>query len=124
MLKANLDISSRNLDCNQLINALNFPQDTLQAETDTVSSSEPLQLFVIPSNIDFELKTNLNKVTYGNMVFEHVRGAVDIRNQAVYLKKLTMRGLEADVETTLVYRARKKHGICRFRLPFAKGEYR
>lgn len=108
MLKANLDISSRNLDCNQLINALNFPQDTLQAETDTVSSSEPLQLFVIPSNIDFELKTNLNKVTYGNMVFEHVRGAVDIRNQAVYLKKLTMRGLEADVETTLVYRARKK----------------
>lgn len=108
MLKANLDISSRNLDCNQLINALNFPQDTLQAETDTVSSSEPLQLFVIPSNIDFELKTNLNKVTYGNMVFEHVRGAVDIRNQAVYLKKLTMRGLEADVETTLVYRTRKK----------------
>lgn len=110
MLKANLDISSRNLDCNQLINALNFPQDTLQAETDTVSSSEPLQLFVIPPKIDFELKTNLNKVTYGNMVFEHVRGAVDIRNQAVYLKKLTMRGLEADVETTLVYRARKKHG--------------
>lgn len=124
MLKANLDISSRNLDCNQLINALNFPQDTLQAETDTVSSSEPLQLFVIPPKIDFELKTNLNKVTYGNMVFEHVRGAVDIRNQAVYLKKLTMRGLEADVETTLVYRARKKHGICRFRLPSAKGEYR
>ncbi|WP_072542062.1 AsmA family protein [Bacteroides mediterraneensis] len=108
LLKANLEISSRNLDCNQLINALNFPQDTLQAETDTVSSSEPLQLFVIPPKIDFELKTNLNKVTYGNMVFEHVKGEVDIRNQAVYLKKLTMRGLEADVETTLVYRARKK----------------
>lgn len=108
MLKANLEISSRNLDCNQLINALNFPQDTLQAETDTVSSSEPMQLFVVPKNIDFELKTNLDKVTYGNMVFEHVRGTVDIRNQAVYLRKLTMRGLEADVETTLVYRARKK----------------
>mgnify|MGYP002297852935 CR=1 FL=1 len=108
MLKANLEIASRNLDCNQLINALNFPQDTLQAETDTVSSSEPMQLFVIPKNIDFELKTNLKKVTYGNMVFENVKGAVDIRNQAVYLKKLTMRGLEADLETTLVYRARRK----------------
>ena len=35
MLKANLEIASRNLDCNQLINALNFLQDTLQAETDT-----------------------------------------------------------------------------------------
>ena len=108
MLKANLEIASRNLDCNQLINALNFPQDTLQAETDTVSSAEPMQLFVIPKNIDFELKTNLKKVTYGNMVFENVQGAVDIRNQAVYLKKLTMRGLEADLETTLVYRARRK----------------
>lgn len=108
MLKANLEIASRNLDCNQLINALNFPQDTLQAETDTVSSAEPMQLFVIPKNIDFELKTNLKKVTYGNMVFENVKGAVDIRNQAVYLKKLTMRGLEADLETTLVYRARRK----------------
>ncbi len=108
MLKANLEIASRNLDCNQLINALNFPQDTLQAETDTVSSTEPMQLFVIPKNIDFELKTNLKKVTYGNMVFENVQGAVDIRNQAVYLKKLTMRGLEADLETTLVYRARRK----------------
>ena len=42
------------------------------------------------------------------MVFENVQGAVDIRNQAVYLKKLTMRGLEADLETTLVYRARRK----------------
>ena len=91
-----------------MINALNFPQDTLQAETDTVSSAEPMQLFVIPKNIDFELKTNLKKVTYGNMVFENVQGAVDIRNQAVYLKKLTMRGLEADLETTLVYRARRK----------------
>lgn len=29
MLKANLDISSYNLDCNQLISALNFPEDTL-----------------------------------------------------------------------------------------------
>ena len=91
MLKANLEIASRNLDCNQLINALNFPQDTLQAETDTVSSAEPMQLFVIPKNIDFELQTNLKRVKYGKMVFENVHGAVDVRNQAVHLKKLTMR---------------------------------
>ena len=42
------------------------------------------------------------------MVFERVRGAVDIRNQAVHLKHLSMRGLDADLNTTLVYHARRK----------------
>lgn len=42
------------------------------------------------------------------MVFENVHGAVDVRNQAVHLKKLTMRGLDADIDATLVYRARRK----------------
>ena len=108
MLRANLEISSRNLDCNQLINSLNFPQDTLQAEVDTASSNAPMELFVIPKNIDFELQTNLKRVTYGKMVFENVNGAVDVRNQAVHLKNLSMRGLDADMRATLVYRAKRK----------------
>ena len=108
MLRANLEISSRNLDCNQLINSLNFPQDTLQAEVDTASSDAPMELFVIPKNIDFELQTNLKRVTYGKMVFENVNGAVDVRNQAVHLKNLSMRGLDADMRATLVYRAKRK----------------
>ena len=109
-LRANLEITSRNLDCNQLINSLNFPQDTVsvEMETDTASNEAPMELFVIPRNIDFELQTNLRKVTYGKMVFENVRGAVDVRNQAVHLKNLSMRGLDADMHATLVYRAKRK----------------
>lgn len=109
-LRANLEITSRNLDCNQLINSLNFPQDTVQAEmeTDTAGSETPMELFVIPRNIDFELQTNLRRVTYGKMVFENVHGAVDVRNQAVHLKNLSMRGLGADMYATLVYRAKRK----------------
>lgn len=110
ILRANLEITSRNLDCNQLINSLNFPQDTVsvEMETDTASNEAPMELFVIPRNIDFELQTNLRKVTYGKMVFENVRGAVDVRNQAVHLKNLSMRGLDADMHATLVYRAKRK----------------
>ena len=62
----------------------------------------------IPKNIDFELQTNLKRVTYGKMVFENVNGAVDVRNQAVHLKNLSMRGLDADMRATLVYRAKRK----------------
>lgn len=112
-LRGKLEISSRNLDCNQLINSLNFPEDTLQAEVDTTSST--LELFVIPKNLDFELQTNLKRVKYDKMVFEDVRGAVDIRNQAVHLKGLSMKGMDAQMNATLVYRAQeKKQGYAGF----------
>ena len=88
-----------------MINSLNFPEDTLQVENDTTSTD--LKLFVIPDNIDFQLKTNLKRVVYGKMKFENVSGAVDVRNQAVHLKNLSMNGLGAKMQTTLVYRAKE-----------------
>ena len=105
-LRANLELTSRNLNANQLIRSLSFPTDTLQAEADTTSTN--LRLFVIPENIDFELRTNLRRVRYGKMVFEDVKGDVDIRNQAIHLKELSMRGLGATMNTTLLYRAAQK----------------
>ena len=69
-LRAKLSLSSRNLNCNQLIRSMSFPQDTLVAETDTLPAD--LKLFVIPKNIDFELQTNLRRVRYGKMLFEKV----------------------------------------------------
>ena len=104
MLKATLNLSSRNLNCNQLLRSITFPEDTVQIETDTTST--PLQLFVIPKNIDFELQTNLRRVRYGKMTFRNVHGAVDVRNQAIHLKELSMEALAATMNTTLIYQAR------------------
>lgn len=103
ILRAKLDLTSRNLNCNQLIRSISFPTDTLQAETDTTATD--LKLFVIPKNIDFELNTNLRRVRYGKMLFTDVKGAVDMRNQAIHLKELSMKGLGATMNTTLLYRA-------------------
>ena len=118
VLRATLDVSSHNLDCNQLINALNFPADTLNteaeevAETDTASA---IKLFIIPKHIDFELQTDLKRVRYDKMLFENVRGEVDIRDQAVHLNSLRMRGLDAGMSATMVYRAtEKKRGYAGF----------
>lgn len=118
VLRATLDVSSHNLDCNQLINALNFPADTLNteaeevAETDTASA---IKLFIIPKHIDFELQTDLKRVRYDKMLFENVRGEVDIRDQAVHLNALRMRGLDAGMSATMVYRAtEKKRGYAGF----------
>ena len=122
-LRAHLSLTSRNLDCNQLINAMNLPPDTLRAETDTIAATDSLgttgeadlSLFVIPRNWDFELQTRLKRVVYGKMEFEDVQGAVDVRNQAVHLKGLSMRAMGAGMHTTLVYQAaRKERGYVGF----------
>ena len=117
-LKAKLSLTSNNLDGNQLINALNTANDSIKvtnqpkvvAETaaDSVSDAAPMELFILPDNIDFELQTQLKKVTYGKMLFENVRGAVDVRDQAIHLKNLSMRGLDADMSASLVYHANEK----------------
>ena len=64
-----------------------------------------MELFVLPKNIDFELQTNIKKVTYDKMLFEQVYGAVDIKDQYIYLKDLSMRALGADMKTVAVYKA-------------------
>ena len=102
-LRAELSLSSRNLNCNQLMRAISFPADTVQIESDTTSTD--LRLFVVPRNIDFALQTDFRRVRYGKLVLRDVHGAVDIQNQTVHLQELSMRGLGATMRTTLLYRA-------------------
>ena len=108
MLTAHLFIKSDMIDCNQLINSLSFPQDSTGVVTDTISSD--MKLFVIPQNIDFELQTDLKKVVFDKMQFNDVHGNVDIRNQAVHLKDLSMRALDAEMKMKMVYRASTPKG--------------
>lgn len=108
MLNAHLAVSSNKIDCNQLINSLSFPQDTTEMVVDSVPSE--MKLFVIPKNINFELQTDLKKVIFEKMVFENVHGAVDIKNQAVHLKDLSMRALDADMKAVVVYKANTTRG--------------
>lgn len=103
-LRGELSLSSRNLNCNQLIRSLSSPADSVGAETDTTSTD--LSLFVVPRNIDFELNTDFNRVRYGKMIFNKIRGAVEVRNQTVHLKELSMNTIGATMRTTLVYQAK------------------
>lgn len=108
MLTAHLAISSEMINCNQLINAFSFPTDSIETPNDTVPTT--MKLFVIPANIDFELQTNLKKVVFDKMIFENVHGAVDIKNQAIHLKDLEMRALDADMKAAMVYKASSPRG--------------
>ena len=51
LLRAKLDVSSEQLDCNQLIRSISLPSDTLAAESDTVSTE--VKLFRHPQEPGF-----------------------------------------------------------------------
>lgn len=108
MLTAHLAVTSNMIDCNQLINSLSFPKDSIESTTDTVPSA--MKLFVVPANINFELQTDLKKVVFDKMVFENVHGAVDIKSQAIHLKDLSMRALDSQMKAVMVYKATDKRG--------------
>lgn len=109
MLTAHLAVSSDMIDCNQLINSFSFPEDsTGVAATDTLPGA--MKLFVIPENLNFELQTDLKKVEFDKMLFENVHGAVDIKNQAVHLKDLSMCALDAEMKMVMVYKASTPKG--------------
>lgn len=112
-LKARLDIRSEYLDCNQILGAFPTSKET-DSKTSVVAankisateaSSGDMKLFVIPKNIDFELQTQVGKVTFDKMVFENINSLVQIKDQAVYLSNLSMRALEAEMKAVLVYKA-------------------
>lgn len=125
MLTAHLSVKSNLIDCTQLINSLSFPGDSTSVATAEGIASiasegsvkmaadsvpETMKLFVIPANLNFELQTDFKKVIFDKMVFENVHGAVDIVNQAVHLKDLSMRALDAEMKMVMVYRASTPKG--------------
>lgn len=106
MLTAHLAVTSNLIDCNQLINSLTFPQDSLGS--DTIPTE--MKLFVVPANIDFELQTDLKKVVFDKMEFEDVHGAIDLKNQSIHLKDLSMRALDSRMRAVMVYKASSPRG--------------
>lgn len=84
-----------------------------------------MKLFVVPQNINFELQTNIRKVTFDKMLFEQVHGAVDIKDQYIYLKDLSMIALGAtDENRSRVQGKQPKASLYRFRFPYQGYQYR
>ena len=113
-LKGELNVSSNLIDCNQLITGVVEEKSEIKNETshkDSATSStankeeESMKLFVLPENLDFKLNADFKKVIFEKMSFENVEGEILIKNQAVYMKKLKMHGLDSDMQAELIYKA-------------------
>lgn len=105
MLKANLDVSSKNINVNQLMRAFSSPEVSEQEmEADTVSSA--MKLFAVPDNIDFDLTTDIAKLRFGKYVLRNIKGKAELKDSHVYLENLSLNALDsASLYASLIYKA-------------------
>lgn len=106
MLRANLDISSRNLNLNQLMRAFASPEASeKEIEADTLSSAS-MRLFEVPRNVDFELTTDIDRMRFGKYVFRNIDGRAEVRDSHVYLENLSLNAFDsASLKASLIYKA-------------------
>ncbi|MBD5397189.1 hypothetical protein HDR62_03500 [bacterium] len=124
-IRADLQVKSRMIDCNQLLNILMQPVDTAQLEAkagvgltdrsadndeagdDYVADSlRQITLFMVPDNLDLRVDVNANKVYYDRTVFDSIHGKIRVRNKAVNLREFHMQAWGADMTMNLVYASR------------------
>lgn len=122
-LVADLTIKSKMLDCNQLLNSLAAPMDSTATDIENISSANEakedemdenedidtydtlnaMSLFLVPDKLDMKLRLDAKRVVYDRMVFDSIRGVMEVRNRAINLRKLDMKALGADMNLSMVY---------------------
>lgn len=105
MLKADLNVSSKNLNVNQLMRAFATPEASEQeVEADTLVSE--VRLFKVPGNISFDLTTDIDRLRFGKYVFKNIRGKAELKDSHVYLEDLSLNVLDkASLSASLIYKA-------------------
>lgn len=125
-LKAELIVTSKMIDCNQVMRALDAGtaylakvkagyRDTIGREEEDLEEAPVLSdsivyvgnnsLFVVPKGIDFTFQTDIEKILFGKLEMDSVHGEVTMRNQCIQLEDLELRSSAANMSTSAVYKA-------------------
>lgn len=125
-LKAELIVTSKMIDCNQMMRALDAGtaymakvkagfRDTIGGEEDDTEEVPVLNdsivyignnsLFIVPKGIDFTFQTDIEKILFGKLQMDSVHGEVTMRNQCIQLEDLQLRSSAANMSTSAVYKA-------------------
>jgi hypothetical protein len=89
VLFGNLDVQSNLLDINELAGI--DPEAVEESvEVDSTESEEPLEVVLIPNNIDFTTNANLKKMVYDNIEIENIIGAIVLKEERISLDNASM----------------------------------
>lgn len=98
-LRGDIDISSNNLNLNELMT-----EEGSNAENPDESTGPVL----VPEKMDIAVNADLRKVTYTNILLNNVKGSLHVEDQQVTLKNLRAKGLGGDMTLSGGYDTRDK----------------
>lgn len=105
LLKGNFNLTSNTFDVNQFMSgSTSEPAANTTTSTETASSSTGA--VAVPGNIDFELKTKINRVLFQEFNFTNIVGNVTLRDQKVNLDDLQLSGFGGKVVANGYYESR------------------
>lgn len=76
---------------------------TEPAPPETTAAPAATDPFIVPANLDLELKTTVGRVKYDNLELIGLNGGMAIRNEAVTLKNITAKALDGTIGMTGSY---------------------
>lgn len=117
-LRMKVDMSSSNLDLTQIfhtLNSLERSDNTTSVATSlsngSAADSSTIKPFRIPRNIDFDLNTQFDKVEFGDLKLESLRGIVSLKDGVARLNDLSFMTLGAELGATMVYDSHSSDSI-------------
>jgi hypothetical protein len=75
--------------------------------TPETTAATPTTAFVVPANLDVELKAEVGTVIYDNIVLSNVQGGVAIRNEVVNLQNVSGKALDGVIRMNGFYSTKK-----------------
>ncbi len=95
VLKGTLNVQSKLLDINELAGI--DPEAEEEEVIDTNAVEEPLEVVLIPQNIDFITQASINKLVFDNMNIENIKGEIELKEEKVAMKNTSMELLEGSM---------------------------
>lgn len=97
-IKGNLSMKSKMIDLNEILDI--FPSDTLDTDTAT------LEVIQIPKNIDFTFDAVVERMAYGKLSANDVKGKIIVRDGMVTLNETGMKALGGSLVVNASYDTR------------------
>ena len=89
VLGGSIQVASNYLDLNQFMTASGTPTSATSSSAATPASTDNLQPFLVPANIDMDINADVKKLLYTNMEMTSLKGKLLVENEAVVIDEAT-----------------------------------
>jgi hypothetical protein len=116
LLKGELEVNSKLLDINEIVQAINQgtdsshedPEEIIANNREKETTAEQPKSFVVPKKLDLSLKSDFKQVTYKNFNIDDLYGVITVKDQKIDLSNLQMTTMAAKMTTSAAYESKTK----------------